>query len=985
MSKAQIKPPDEFWENPSVPHPDFDVWVKRFEMFCAITKPASEKNNLLFMLGTHGYTMAKGKVESMPEDATVAEVKTALRQIFKPEASPVVRRLEFMRMNQLAHETAHEYGARLRAAASACNFKTITEDMILTDRFIAGCSNNSIKSKLIGTADLTFNKAIEIVSNSMAAQANAQHFGTNAPVNFVRQKQTFNKSSHGSSGHSQQNIRSGSGSFPPSGGMRCFGCGKPGHRVKDKNCPAFGKECHKCKKPNHFASQCKTKTVSEVKCESDQGNVEIIEVVSSVAVGRPEVLVEVGPSRQQMTFLLDTGSQVTLIPASEVVRLGLTVLPVEDNFALSGYGGASIEPKGMAKTVLTSIATGQSCEAKVIVTAFGSSILGMDVIDPLGLVSFNFSVETEPPKPIVSGVGVLVGFQHKIKLRDSNPVHCRARTVPLALENEVREELERMERDGIIVADEELEWLSPIHPVRKASGKLRLTVDLRALNKQIVIVQHPLPQMELLTNKFGTAKIFSSLDLKGAFNQVPMHAESQKLLGIATPFGNYRFLRLPFGLASAPAVFQSIMDKLLKGLPGVLWYLDDIVVFGDSKAEHDQRLNSVLVILEKAGLCLEPDKCHIAQSEIAFLGHKVSGRGIAPLNLRSDFNRPNDAKGVKSFVGFLGFYRRFLPNFSELVEPLADLLHKGVDFFWGPEQEQAFMRVQQLLESAELANFRQECQCIVTTDASNVGIGAVLTQQDGEIESPPVAYFSKRLQKAQRNYSTGEKETLAIVEALERWYPLLYGRRFLVRTDHSALLTLLTPGGSGRTAWRIQRWGLRLLPFTFDLEFVRSQDNPADYLSRFPSEELHSKVSDPCEETVLLVDAAMSVGNDPILGQVKQNVSSKWPRKVPVGDALRPFWDVRTELTYFEEKDVLLKGLQIVPPVEQRQELLLLAHEGHLGVVRTKRALRDRFWWPRIGSDVEAMIKQCSNCLLGKPSFTQVPVQAIPVQERPFA
>ncbi len=401
-------------------------------------------------------------------------------------------------------------------------------------------------------------------------------------------------------------------------------------------------------------------------------------------------------------------------------------------------------------------------------------------------------------------------------------------------------ELQKLVKQDVIEPVDVSEWVSPIVVTRKKDGGIRLCVDLREPNKAVVVDSFPLPHMEEMFANLCGATVFSTLDLQSAYHQVTLHEDSRNLTAFITHDGLFSFKRVPYGLASAPSCFQRMMSEILKGQSGAHCYLDDIMVAGASLKEHDENLQAVLQRINEAGLKLNMTKCHFRKTALPFLGHTLSEKGLQPdashVSAVSDAPPPADEVSLRSFLGLTSWYSKFMPNYATVVEPLRVLLRGSTSFVWSSEAQESFETVKGLIvNSAALALFNPELPTIVTTDASEYGIGGVLTQIHADNSERTVAFASRTLTTAERKYSTVEKEALTCVWATERWRTYLWGRHFTMRTDHSPLTILLSSKGQGRAGMRIARWSTRLMVFTYDNQYKPGHENvTADCLSRLP-------------------------------------------------------------------------------------------------------------------------------------------------------
>lgn len=432
--------------------------------------------------------------------------------------------------------------------------------------------------------------------------------------------------------------------------------------------------------------------------------------------------------------------------------------------------------------------------------------------------------------------------KHSIPTTSDTPINTKTYRFPYVHQQEVKTQIDKM-IDQKIIRPSTSPWSSPIWVVPKkldASGKQkwRVVIDYRKLNDVTIGDSYPLPNITDILDKLGHSVYFTTLDLASGFHQIELDSKDIPKTAFNTPYGHYEFLRMPFGLKNAPATFQRAMDSVLCGLQGerCFVYLDDIVVFASSLQEHEQKLIEVFDRLRKYGLKVQPDKCEFLRKEVGYLGHIISSEGVKPnpekVQAVKEFPIPKSCKDIKSFLGLAGYYRRFIPNFSKITKPLTSLLKKDVPFVWGLEQQQALDRCKDLLTSFPILQYPDfSKEFVLTTDASIHAIGAILSQ--GEIgKDLPIAYASRTLNKAESNYSTIERELLAIVWAVKHFRPYLFGRKFKIVTDHKPLTWLFSIKDPGS---RLLRWRLKIEEYEYEIVYKAGKNNTnADALSRPP-------------------------------------------------------------------------------------------------------------------------------------------------------
>ena len=439
--------------------------------------------------------------------------------------------------------------------------------------------------------------------------------------------------------------------------------------------------------------------------------------------------------------------------------------------------------------------------------------------------------------------------EHDIKSM-GHPIRQAPRRYPIGLREEGEKQVhEMLARD--VIEPSSSPWASPVVLVRKKDGSYRFCVDYRRLNNVTVKDSYPLPRIDDTLESLAGARCFSTLDLASGYWQVGLTEEAKEKTAFTTPQGLYQFKVLPFGLCNAPSTFERLMERVLQGLRWqiLLVYLDDVIIFSRTIEEHLERLDLVFTKLSQSGLKLKPKKCHLFKQEVVYLGHVVSPVGISTdpskIEVIRDWPTPKNVGDVRSGLGMFGYYRKFIKDYSKKARPLTRLTEKKADFIWGDEQQEAWQLLKdEMVKVPILAYPDPEKDFILDMDASGYGIGAVLSQvQDGR--ERVIAYGSRTLTKEERSYCVTRKELLAVVHFVKQYRHYLFGKRFLVRTDHGALRYLLTfkdPQG------QMARWLQVLDTYTFDIEHrAGKKHGNADAMSRGPckqcgDEECHVRV-----------------------------------------------------------------------------------------------------------------------------------------------
>lgn len=427
--------------------------------------------------------------------------------------------------------------------------------------------------------------------------------------------------------------------------------------------------------------------------------------------------------------------------------------------------------------------------------------------------------------------------KHQIRTTDDDAVYVKSFRHPHAMQEEIQNQIQKL-LDGKIIQPSISPYSAPVWVVPKkmdASGKkkYRMVIDFRKLNEKTKDERWPIPHVDEILGNLGKCSYFTTLDLAQGFHQIEMHPDSIQKTAFSVNNGHYEYLRMPFGLKNAPCTFQRVMDNVLREYlhKFCFVYMDDIVVFSKSLHEHMLHLRLIFEKLQAFNLKVQLDKTEFLRKEVAFLGHVVTPDGVKPnpskLEAVENYPLPKNQKEIKSFLGLVGYYRKFIPKFAKLVSPLTRCLKKGATIKPSdPDYVAAFHQCKELLTNAPILAYPDfEKQFTLTTDASNVAVGGVLSQN-----KRPIAYYSRTLNSAERNYSTIERELLAILDCTKHFRPYLFGQHFKIETDHAPLVWLSKIKEPNS---RLIRWKLKLDEFDFSISHVTGRTNcVADALSR---------------------------------------------------------------------------------------------------------------------------------------------------------
>ncbi|KAJ8015112.1 hypothetical protein DPEC_G00022770 [Dallia pectoralis] len=967
-----LPPPDYFLPLPGEPVVPWNQWRTSFELYLLAigldnATSARKRAILRHLLGAEGnriFNTLDGTLD------TYNAVITALTGHFVKSQNILFQRLEFRQRCQRPGESARQLVADLKALAQRCNFGVMRDELI-RDQLIEKTSNPRVQEELLlKDATLSLEDALTLALQVETATQCAAKIAENKSHTAVIEQpvQQLSSSDNLADPAAIQVARPQQTRQQ----RRCGNCGSTRHATRAQDCPARGQTCRRCQKPNHFARWCRSAPADY----SEQSHDPVVPVRTIDPHPGTFSRCPVYLDGRCVPLLLDTGAKVSLLNVDTCNLLFPNRQMQPPSTALCGYGRSKIDVVGLLNLPVRHTSTTVD-RFPFHITGHGENIMGLDLFLSLGFTLqdnngariLQVSSHWQQSRPeLFNGLGCLTSFTHKPLLDHSvPPVVQPLRRVPLR--DGVTQELQRLQADGIIEPIDASPWVSNLVIARKKSGGLRVCVDFRQVNKAVVPDKYPLPTTEELTTNFYGSRVFSKLDLRQGYLQIPLHPESRNLTAFITHTGLYRYTRMPFGLSSAPSCFQKIMSTILASCPGTVAYLDDIVVHGPDVDTHNVRLEQVFESLSRHHVTLNTEKCTFSVPAIDFVWFRVSADGISPLQSNvaaiSAVPNPTTASQLASFLGMTAYYMRFLPQYSSVTAPLRMLLRQDAPWTWTSECQAGFDELKPLLTTSPiLAHFQLDCPTFGTCDASAVALGAVLSQLHDGTERP-VAFASRALSPTEQKYSVGEREDLACIWACERWHLYLYGHRPL----------------------RLYRWSDRLQQYDFQLQFTPGKTNVvADFLSRPAAiqcsavspedEEVVHLVHSPLKDTVSLRDLESASAAEPVFSMLRDYIRHGWPARVP--PELEPYYRVKHELSCWGEA-CIARGLCAVIPVALRGCVLQMAHQGHLGIVKAKQRCRDVVWWPAMDRDLEGLIRSCAACLTsgktGPPAST--PLQPV--------
>ncbi len=799
---------------------------------------------------------------------------------------------------------AEEYIRSLHELANTCDFGA-AKDGNIRDRLVIGILDCKLSERLQLLPDLTLRNAIDLVrqSEQVRGHVNEQAACVSAQISEVAGAR--GKSHYSERG--RQHLGSKRNQTEHATEWSCKRCGR-NHR-KGEICPAKSAECHKCRKKGHLAAVCRTRAVHEVnKPQEGSSMTHLLGELTHIDDKCGAWIVTLPIQGTEIDFKIDTGADISVISEKTFSLLKYKPQLKRVNVKLESPGGA-LHCRGQFKATTVFKDKQYSFETFVVTGHHVNNLLGRDAASTMELVK---RLEEIQPISYPSELGLVKIKPIKIHLKeDAVPYSVyTARRVSVPLLPKVQAEIERMVQCGVIEEiTEPTEWCAPMVAVPKKTGQIRICVDLKQLNKAVKREKFVLPTIDDILPKLAHAQVFSLLDAASGFWQLPLDIDCAKLTTFITPFGRYFFRRLPFGITSAPEIFQREMSAILKDLEAVAVFMDDILVYGNTPEEHEHRLHRALEAVDRAGLKLNTEKCLLRQGQLRYLGHVIDKEGICPdttqIEAITHLEKPKNISELRRMLGMIHYLGRYVPHLSDVIRPLNELLKRDTVWYWGPVQEEAFNHVKRLItEAPVLAFYDVRKPTVVSADASSYGLGGVLLQDYGG-ELKPVAYCSRVLTDAEKRYAQIEKECLAAVWSCEHFSRFLYGlESFILQTDHKPLIPLINAKDLDSVPLRCQRLLLRMMRYNPVAQYVPGKQLVvADTLSRHPQPTISTEVSELVQEVETYENAVSDAWPisqtkmesvkretelDFELQMVRKYVTDGWPRYAANGMQFTP-------------------------------------------------------------------------------------------------
>ena len=956
------------------------------------------------------------------------------------ETNVIYERYVFNNRVQEAGETFDNFVSSLRTLSQSCNYGALRDDLI-RDRIVCAVSDTHLRKQLLQEPKLTLKSAIAKGRASEATQKQLKAMGVTSEVNAVRHKE--------SKRGTMRMLK------------RCKYCGES-HVQDKKRCPAYGHKCCKCSKYNHYETLCLSSQHSEEKqsgstsvrrkkhkhrssrrvhqiydtsdassCESDYEYVDLITAEHVNAVENSSESRKVFakmhiPGRGAIRFQVDSGATVNVINKAMVPRKSM-IQPTATRLRM--YNNSPMAVLGEARIPMTNAKNDRKYKVRCIVVSEDvQPIIGLTAAQHMELITINTENiavvhKQQPSTPLTSQAiaeqfpalfdGKLGTLRENVDLTvdtEIQPIKNAPRRVPHAMMQPLKDELDRLEKLQVIEkVTEPTEWLSSLVTVKKPNGKLRLCIDPQPLNTALKRAPFMTPIIDDILPQLSGARVFSVIDVKDGYWHLKLSENASNLTAMNTPYGNYKWLRYPFGLKTSSDDFQESLHDKLRGLGGIHIIADDILVVGkgidhnDATRDHDSHLLALLQRCQESGIKLNKEKMKLRCTEVPYMGHTLTSEGMKADSKKIDaiinMQPPTDTAGVRRLMGMVNYLTRFLPNVSSAMTPIRKLTNKDKDFKWAEEHQKAFEDIKKLITSSRVLKYFDPKSTNITLhcDSSRTGLGTCLIQDD-----QPIGFGSRSLTNAEQNYAQIELELLSVIYGLEHFHQITYGRKITVYTDHKPLENISRKPVID-TPRRLQRMLLRLHAYDALIVYKPGTSNEMsvpDALSRASLKSTHGPSSS--HNTHVFYAELESINyvhglnmsdrkiqqlqnetkNDATLQQVIKYISTGWPDRQSVTPDAMPYHAVRDSLSI--QESIIFKDEKIVVPRSMRRDVLEQLHSPHLGINSTLRSARDTVYWPNYTTEIKDFLSKCDVCAAYSNKQQREPIIQHELPTRPY-
>jgi hypothetical protein len=988
----------------------FAEYRLRWELYFEYAEVTNEdKKKSIFVNNVDSSMFAKIHNTCLPStipQTPLVSIMDKLAELYKESKVSVhVHRNVFNTRFQGPDESFADFYTDLCRTADLCKWTARDENLV--SRVIAGMKSDRVKQQLLAEEESKL--SLEYVKSRNFAEEQAESSAKRLSAvggGEVNRVGAFKKPHRGPTSDRQKT-------------SPCFVCGQKGHWRNE--CKYKNPQCYKCKKNGHIAPACKEKKGNEYKKkegktnfvknqeydeEEEENAINYLLKMSDVESHVPAKQMNINLNGQPLKMEIDSGASFSLIGYDTYKKYfpeGSELLST--SVKMQAWGQAKyLKPLGAVPVSLR--LEGDAAPRKLrllVMRTSGPALVGRNWFEAL-------DIDVSTPKVRLNRVAAVPAgfeefaevFEDKLGCFNGEPIHLEMkenfrpvqrppRSVPFALREAAGKALDKLVKAGVLEPVDASDWATPVVVVEKQDGSVRICADYSStVNPQTKKADYPPDEFDRLISSIGNGFHFTKIDLADAYLQFRVDEEAAEMLTINTLKGRFKFKRLPPGLSVAPGVFLRKVQALFAHLKNVFVYFDDILIYAKDKKELQKITAQVLQILKDKNLKVKLQKCLFDVSEVEYLGYNLTSKGVKPTDSKlaaiEQMPPPENVDQLRSYLGFVNYYNRFVPSKSQIFQPLFRLLQQDVPFEWTEDCQKAMDEVKRALTTAPALTYYDVTRPLrLACDGSQKGLGAVLSHVDSDGHEVPIMHISRSLKKAERNYSQVENEALAVTWAVKKLKKFLWGRRFEIVTDHLPLLRIFNPEKCipEMLPGKIKRYALFLREFLYVITHKAGKDHSnADCLSRLPlpdcegEDELFGDLKIAFldfvgpEKVVSAEDLKRETAKDVELEAVRQTLLHGRP-KYTLGDAFLPFkrrWEsmsVANGVVLFAERAVVPKSLQA--------KVTKQLHQNHFGEARMKSAARGVVWWPGMDDDLTREAKSCVPCLSANNAPAKLP------------
>lgn len=988
---------------------NWEHWKQKFEIYLKASKSISEDEDikiaiLLNALGDEGLVVYNTFEED--QKGTYDLVIKAFDDHVLPKKNITMETFKFNNLQQKEDQPIESFLLELKTQAQYCEFKCENEkchksyiERMLRDKLIIGLCDKQVQQRFIREPGMTVKKIIDFCKSVELSKQHIKILNPEESVSVIRKP-------------NERKL------------IKCHNCLYE-HLIG--RCPAYNKTCAACQGRNHFAKACtrndrnqgnnwgrsnqeKPKHIRHVEEEEgeDPHNTvdELLFIHRCLEDDTKSWYEEIEINGFPVKFKLDTGAQCSILPKNEFVKLNSNIQKQLQTTKVTLVCYSNFRFKSLGQIYLPTTCKGVKRKIRfVVVDIDAEPLLSLEDCVQFNLIARVNSIVShslltkdciyKEYNDVFEGLGKVPGLCTINLTDDAKPIIQAQRKIPYALQDRLKQTLLKLEENSVISkVDYPTDWVNSLMIVEKPDKSLRICLDPKPLNKFIRREHFLIPTNEDIISKLTGKSIFSVIDMKDGFWQIELDEKSSILCTFNTPFGRYKFNRLPFGVSSAPEIFQKRNFKIFGDIEGVDIYFDDIIISGESEFEHDIALKAVLERARVNNIKFNFKKFQYKLTQVTFMGQIISSDGVRPdeKNMKAvlAIENPKNRSELLRILGMLKFFSKFIPNLSALSANLRDLTKKSVPFNFTKVHEDELNELKAMLTNTPtLRIFDPKLETVVQCDASGEGLGCCLMQL-----GHPVAFASRSLSNAEKRYAQIEKELLSIVFACEKFHYFIYGHEIVVQTDHSPLVPIFKKN-LDKVSNRLQRMLLRLLKYHINIIYVPGKNMyVADTLSRAF---IKTEVQDDPEMEYIVhalsnnvpmseqkkLEFKKQIDNDETLAQIKQFCQANWPENdKKFNSELKHYYKLKEDI--YLSNDLLFLNHKVIVPNSLQKQMLNLIHEPHFGVVKSKLRARQNLYWPNLSKDIEKLVLNCKTCQTYRRSNQKEPLINYPIPIRPW-